>query len=70
MLGATLREVAQCRRSGIQINTFMLARDPELVGFVQRVSEMTRGKAYFTTPQNIGQYVLQDFMTNKTKLVN
>ena len=70
VLGATLREVAQCRRSGIQINTFMLARDPELVGFVQRVSEMTRGKAYFTTPQNIGQYVLQDFMTNKTKLVN
>lgn len=70
VLGATLREVANCRRSGIQVNTFMLARDPDLVGFVRRVSEMTRGKAYFTTPQNIGQYVLQDFMTNKTKLVN
>ncbi len=70
VLGATLREVAQCRRSGIQINTFMLARDPELVGFVRRVAEMTHGKAYFTTPHNIGQYVLQDFMTNKTKVVN
>lgn len=70
VMGATLREVAQCRRSGIQINTFMLARDPELVAFVRRVSEMTRGKAYFTTPHNIGQYVLQDFMTNKTKVVN
>ncbi|MCD0161905.1 VWA domain-containing protein [Deinococcus sp. 6YEL10] len=70
VLGATLREVASCRRSGIQVNTFMLARDPELVGFVRRVSEMTRGKAYFTTPQNIGQYVLMDFVTNKTKLVN
>jgi len=70
VLGQTLREVAQCRRSGIQINTFMLARDPELVGFVKRVSEMTRGKAYFTTPYNIGQYVLMDFVSNKTKVVN
>ncbi|PNY80699.1 vWA domain-containing protein [Deinococcus koreensis] len=70
VLGATLREVASCRRSGIQVNTFMLARDPELVGFVRRVSEMTKGKAYFTTPHNIGQYVLMDFMTNKTKMIN
>ena len=70
VLGATLREVAQCRRSGIQVNTFMLARDAELVGFVRRVAEMTRGKAYFTTPHNIGQYVLMDYMSNKTKLVN
>ena len=69
VLGATLREVANCRRSGIQVNTFMLARDPDLVGFVRRVSEMTRGKAYFTTPHNIGQYVLMDFMTNKTKMI-
>ncbi|GAA3997347.1 VWA domain-containing protein [Deinococcus rubellus] len=70
VLGATLREVANCRRSGIQVNTFMLARDPDLVSFVRRVSEMTRGKAYFTTPQNIGQYVLMDYMSNKTKVVN
>lgn len=70
VLGATLREVAQCRRSGIQINTFMLARDEELVAFVRRVAEMTRGKAYFTTPYNIGQYVLMDFVQNKTKVVN
>ncbi|GGJ83671.1 vWA domain-containing protein [Deinococcus aquiradiocola] len=70
VLGATLREVAQCRRSGIQVNTFMLARDAELVGFVRRVAEMTRGKAYFTTPYNIGQYVLMDYMSNKTKMVN
>ena len=70
VLGATLREVASCRRSGIQVNTFMLARDAELVGFVRRVAEMTKGKAYFTTPHNIGQYVLMDYMSNKTKLVN
>ena len=70
VLGETLREVAACRRAGIQVNTFMLARDPELVAFVQRVSRMTRGKAYFTTPRTIGQYVLQDFQARRTKLVN
>jgi Ca-activated chloride channel homolog len=70
VLGETLREVGACRRSGIQVNTFMLARDPELIAFVQRVSRMTRGKAYFTTPRTIGQYVLQDFQSRRTKLVN
>jgi len=70
VLGETLREVGACRRAGIQINTFMLARDPELIAFVQRVSRMTRGKAYFTTPHTIGQYVLQDFQARRTKLVN
>lgn len=70
VLGETLREVGNCRRQGIQINTFMLARDPELIAFVQRVSAMTRGKAYFTTPRTIGQYVLQDFQSRRTKTVN
>jgi len=70
VLGETLREVGACRRAGIQINTFMLAREPELIAFVQRVARMTRGKAYFTTPQTIGQYVLQDFQARRTKLVN
>jgi len=70
VLGETLREVGSCRRQGIQINTFMLARDPELIAFVQRVSHMTKGKAYFTTPHTIGQYVLQDFQNRRTKMVN
>jgi len=70
VLGETFREVGGCRRSGIPIHTFMLARDPELIAFVQRVSRMTRGKAYFTTPSNLGQYLLQDFQSNRTKLVN
>lgn len=70
VLGATLREVNSCRRHGIQVNTFMLARDPELVAFVQRVSAMTRGKAYFTTARTIGQYVLLDYQARRTKLVN
>ncbi len=70
VMGETLREVGNCRRQGIQINTFMLARDPELIAFVQRVSHMTKGKAYFTTPHTIGQYVLQDFQAKRTKMVN
>ncbi|MFN2322842.1 MAG: VWA domain-containing protein [Trueperaceae bacterium] len=70
VLGETLREVGACRRSGIQVNTFMLARDPELIAFVQRVARMTRGKAYFTTPGTIGRYVLQDFHARRTKMVN
>ncbi len=70
VLGETLREVGSCRRNGIQVNTFMLARDPELVAFVQRVSAMTRGKAYFTTPHTIGRYVLLDYQSKRTKLVN
>lgn len=70
VLGETLREVGSCRRQGIQINTFMLARDPELMAFVQQVSSMTRGKAYFTTPHTIGRYVLMDFQSRRTKMVN
>ena len=70
VMGETLREVAACRREGIQINTFMLARDPALIAFVQRVSAMTRGKAYFTTPDTIGRYVLQDFAARRTRTVN
>ena len=52
------------------INTFMLARDHELVAFVRRVAEICRGKAYFTTPHTLGQYVLQDYLTNKTRTVH
>ena len=70
VMSETLREVAMCRRQGIQINTFMLARDPDLIAFVKKVSEMTHGKAYFTTPYNIGQYVLMDFVNKRVKTVN
>jgi len=70
VLRETFAEVAACRRSGIMINTFMLARDYDLVAFVRRVARICRGKAYFTTPYTLGQYVLQDYLTNKTKTVH
>lgn len=66
----TFREVANCRKAGIMINTFMLARDHELVSFVRRVAAMCSGKAYFTTPKTLGKYVLMDYMKKKTKRVH
>lgn len=66
----TFAEVAACRKAGIMINTFMLARDYDLVAFVRRVSEICRGKAYFTTPRTLGEYVLMDYMTNKTRTIH
>ncbi|HSJ14239.1 MAG TPA: VWA domain-containing protein [Longimicrobiales bacterium] len=65
----TLREVAACRRSGILINTFMLARDPMLVQFVARVCEMARGKAYFTNTVTLGEYIMKDFLRRRTRRV-
>jgi Ca-activated chloride channel family protein len=70
VLRETFAEVAACRRAGIMINTFMLARDYELVAFVRRVARICRGKAYFTTPYTLGQYVLQDYLNNKTRTVH
>jgi Ca-activated chloride channel family protein len=70
VLRETFAEVALCRRAGIMINTFMLARDYDLVAFVRRVAHICRGKAYFTTPYTLGQYVLQDYLTNKTRTVH
>ncbi len=66
----TLEEVARCKRSGIMINTFMLASDPGLVQFVQRVTAMCKGKAYFTTPETLGQYLLMDFLSRKMKTIH
>jgi Ca-activated chloride channel family protein len=66
----TLREVAACRKSGIMINTFMLARDRALVEFVKRVSAISRGKAYFTNTMTLGQFILMDFLRKKTRTVN
>jgi Ca-activated chloride channel family protein len=65
VIGLTLKEVINCRRQNIMINTFMLARDYELVAFVAKVSELTRGKAYFTSPYDLGEAVLMDFLRKK-----
>jgi Ca-activated chloride channel family protein len=70
VVSQTLEEVSKCKRAGVMINTFMLASDYGLVQFVQKVTQMCRGKAYFTTPYTLGQYLLMDYMSNKTKTVH
>ncbi|MBO0725296.1 MAG: VWA domain-containing protein [Blastocatellia bacterium] len=69
IVDATLGEVAQCRRSGIIVNTFMLTDDHYLVEFVKRMTEIARGKAYFTTSLRLGEYVMMDFIKRKTSRV-
>ncbi len=69
-ISRTLEEVGRCKKQGILINTFMLASDFGLVNFVQKVTELCRGKAYFTTPYNLGQYLLMDYMNRKTRTIH
>jgi Ca-activated chloride channel family protein len=70
IVALTLKEVANCRRQGILINTFMLAHDRGLIAFVKKVAEMANGKAYFTTPYSLGRYVLLDYLNKKTQKVH
>ena len=70
IISETFAEVANCRKAGIMINTFMLARDHDLVSFVRRVAAICHGKAYFTTPHTLGQYVLMDYMDKKTRTIH
>ena len=70
VISRTLEEVSRCKKQGILINTFMLASDYGLVNFVQKVTELCRGKAYFTTPYTLGQYLLMDYMNRKTRTIH
>jgi Ca-activated chloride channel family protein len=70
IVSETFAEVNACQKGGIMINTFMLARDHDLVAFVRRVAAICKGKAYFTTPYTLGQYVLMDYMDRKTKTIH
>lgn len=69
ILRRSYREVMACRKAGILINTFMLAQDPYLVRFVEKVSEIARGKAYFTSAVTLGQSVMMDFLRKKRRQV-
>jgi Ca-activated chloride channel family protein len=70
VISRTLEEVNRCARRGILINTFMLASDYSLIDFVRKVTEICRGKAYFTTPRTLGQYLLMDYLNGKTRTVH
>ena len=70
VVSETLDEVNRCKRSNVIINTFMLASDFGLIQFVQKVTQMCRGKAYFTTPETLGEYLLMDYMQHKVRTVH
>jgi len=70
VVSETLEEVSRCKRANVMINTFMLASDFGLVQFVHKVSQMCRGKAYFTTPDTLGKYLLMDYMERKSKTIH
>ena len=65
----TLREVRRCTQEGITINTFMLESSPYLMDFVNRMTQINRGRALYTSPDDLGQYILVDYMTNRTTRV-
>ncbi|HJZ12053.1 MAG TPA: VWA domain-containing protein, partial [Acidobacteriota bacterium] len=67
IVNSTFQEAAKCRKRGILINTFMLASDYDLIAFVKKLTQMCRGKAYFTTPYNLGEYILFDYLNRKTQ---
>ncbi len=66
----TMAEVVRCTRAGITINTFMLDPDSGLRGFIERITALNQGRAFFTTPQTLGDYVLVDFIEHKRKLLS
>jgi uncharacterized protein with von Willebrand factor type A (vWA) domain len=65
---ATLREVVRCTREQIRINTFGLGADGSLRAFIEKMTEINRGRAFFTTPESLGDYVLVDFIEGKRAL--
>jgi uncharacterized protein with von Willebrand factor type A (vWA) domain len=65
---ATLKEVMRCTREGIRINTFMLDADSGLRSFIERLTSINRGRAFFTDSETLGDYVLVDFIEHKRQL--
>lgn len=65
----TMREVARCAKAVVQVNTFMLAADYALVEFVKEMTALCRGKAYFATTLNLGEYIVMDFLRRRRKTV-
>jgi uncharacterized protein with von Willebrand factor type A (vWA) domain len=66
----TLREVQRCGREGITINTFMLERSRALAEFVAHMTKLNRGRAFYATPERLGEYVLVDFVGRRTRTVS
>ncbi|MBI4639624.1 MAG: VWA domain-containing protein [Candidatus Tectomicrobia bacterium] len=66
----TLKEAERCTRSGITINTFMLANDDPLIDFVRRLTKVSHGRAFYSTPSDLGNYIVEDYVSKKVKRVS
>jgi uncharacterized protein with von Willebrand factor type A (vWA) domain len=66
-LQETLKEVVRCTREQVVINTFMLERSPYMAGFVSEMAKINKGRAFFATPDRLGEYILVDYVANKRK---
>ena len=69
-IAETLREVQRCTKDGITINTFMLERSKALADFVALITRLNRGRAFYAEPEHLGEYVLVDFVSRRTKHVS
>lgn len=70
IVNRTLEEADRCRRTNIPITTFMLATDPMLVNFVEQLSKINRGRAFYSSPDRLGEYILADYIRNRRKFVH
>ncbi len=66
ILNETYKEAKRCRQQGIRLNTFMLADDPPLLAFVQRLTALSHGRAFYTTPERLGAYVIEDYVNKRS----
>ena len=63
----TMREVVRCTRDRIVINTFMLERSYYMADFVEQMTKINKGRAFYATPEALGEYILVDYVASKTK---
>jgi Ca-activated chloride channel homolog len=70
IVNRTLEEADRCRRHDVVITTFMVATDPHLQDFVAQLTKVNRGRAYFASPTNLGEFILADFIKNRRKRVH
>jgi Ca-activated chloride channel family protein len=70
IVNRTLEEADRCRRQKVVITTFMIATDPMLQDFVEKLTRINRGRAYFANPYNLGEFILADYIANRRKRVH
>lgn len=69
IVNKTLEEADLCRRQGIVITTFMIATDPSLVDFVDKLTRINRGRAYYASPYDLGEFILSDYIRNRRRRI-